>query len=50
MKFKEHSPFVKISEEIREAIVNRGNAATRPVVALETAIYTHGLHCFHILG
>ena len=31
------NPFIKVSEEVREAIESR-----RPVVALETAIYTHG--------
>lgn len=40
----------KVSEEIHEAIANKHDAATRPVVALETAIYTHGLHDLYILG
>lgn len=47
---EETSPFYRVSEEIREAIANKHNAATRPVVALETAIYTHGLHDLYIPG
>lgn len=31
------NPFIRISEEIREAIETQ-----KPVVALETTIYTHG--------
>ena len=31
------NPFINVSEEVREAIENR-----KPVVALETTIYTHG--------
>ena len=31
------NPFIKISEEVREAIETQ-----KPVVALETTIYTHG--------
>ena len=31
------SPFIKVSEEVREAIETQ-----KPVVALETTIYTHG--------
>lgn len=46
----ESNPIFKVSEEIREAIANKHNAATKPVVALETAIYTHGLHNFYVLG
>ena len=30
-------PFIKVSEEVREAIETQ-----KPVVALETTIYTHG--------
>ena len=33
----EDNPFVKVSEEVREAIETQ-----KPVVALETTIYTHG--------
>jgi len=32
-----NNPFVKVSDEVREAINQK-----RPVVALETTIYTHG--------
>lgn len=32
-----NNPFVKVSEEVREAVESR-----KPVVALETTIYTHG--------
>ncbi len=46
----EINPFYKVSEEIREAVANKHNAATKPVVALETAIYTHGLHDLYVLG
>lgn len=35
--FKENSKIFKISEEVRDAI-----ATNKPVVALETTIYTHG--------
>ena len=31
------NPFIRISEEVREAIESK-----KPVVALETTIYTHG--------
>lgn len=44
------SPFYKVSEEVREAIASKHNAATKPVVGLETAIYTHGPHDLYILG
>ena len=37
--YSEDNPFVKVSEEIRAAI-----EAEKPVVALETAIYTHGTY------
>lgn len=46
----ESNPFFKVSEEIRDAIANKHNAATKPVIALETAIYTHGPHDLYILG
>ena len=35
-------PFVQMSDEIRLAIEDRKSGAATPVVALETAIYTHG--------
>ena len=31
------NPFIKVSQEVREAVEN-----LKPVVALETTIYTHG--------
>ena len=31
------NPFIKVSQEVREAVENQ-----KPVVALETTIYTHG--------
>lgn len=34
---RQENPFVNVSEEVREAIETR-----KPVVALETTIYTHG--------
>ena len=37
---------IKVSEEIQEALTNGGGASMRPVVALESAIYTHGLQSF----
>ena len=37
LHIRANSPFFKISEEIREAL-----HAKRPIIALETAIYTHG--------
>ena len=40
------TPFIIVDEEIRDAIANKGIGAARPVVALESAIYTHGLHVF----
>jgi pseudouridine-5'-phosphate glycosidase/pseudouridine kinase len=33
----ERNPYIKVSEEVREAISDK-----KPVVALETTIYTHG--------
>lgn len=33
------SKFLKVSEEVRDAV-----ATGRPVVALESTIYTHGMH------
>ena len=36
-KIRPENPFIKISEEVREAI-----DTCKPVVALETTIYTHG--------
>lgn len=33
------SRFLKVSEEVRDAV-----ATGKPVVALETTIYTHGMH------
>ena len=37
------NPFVIVSEEIREAIDGE-NTGSPPVVALESAIYTHGTY------
>ena len=35
--FSQGNPFINVSEEVREAIETQ-----KPVVALETTIYTHG--------
>ena len=46
-KVLQQSPFVHVSEEVRDAVEN-----TRPVVALETTIYTHGalsMRCAFVL-
>ena len=40
------NPIIKVSEEIQEALTNGAGASMRPVVALESAIYTHGLQSF----
>lgn len=39
--YNRNHQFVKVSEEVREAIEGQ-NPNSPPVVALETAIYTHG--------
>ena len=39
--YNRNNQFVKVSEEVREAIEGQ-NPNSPPVVALETAIYTHG--------
>ena len=36
-KIDPENPFIKVSQEVREAVENQ-----KPVVALETTIYTHG--------
>ena len=40
--FQKRIPIVKITDEIRQATVDGDSEAAPPVVALETAIYTHG--------
>lgn len=39
--YNRYNQFLKVSEEVREAIEGQ-NLNPPPVVALETAIYTHG--------
>lgn len=41
----DQSKFLKVSEEIRDAV-----ATGKPVVALESTIYTHGMYCIISIG